>query len=92
MIHDSPIFLSPSGGHSLWLREELTSPFSIYQYFYNLWDSELEKFLRQLTFLTEEEIEAATKLDTSKRQGQKLIAEQVMRLLLLLLLLLLLSS
>merc|ERR1719334_2107660 len=47
-----------SGGHSLRLRSELTSPFEMYQYFYNLWDSELDRFLRLLTFLSEEEIAA----------------------------------
>ena len=49
----------------------------MYQYFYNLRDSELERFLRHLTFLSEEEIEDAAKLDTSKRLGQKLVAEKV---------------
>ena len=51
----------------------------MYQYFYNLWDSELDRFLRLLTFLSEEEIAAALRLDTSKRQAQKLIAEKVQR-------------
>ena len=49
----------------------------MYQYFYNLRDSELERFLRHLTFLSEEEIEDAAKLDTSQRLGQKLVAEKV---------------
>jgi len=70
-----------SGGHSLWLCEDMTSPFGIYQYFYNLWDSEVERFLRLLTFLSEEDIEAIKNEDTSDRMAQRILGEHVVLLL-----------
>jgi len=79
-----------SGGHSLWLREELTSPFTLYQYFYNVWDKEVDRFIRQLTLLSEEEISPLLETDPeflcsesrgSGRTAQKTLGQHVVRLL-----------
>lgn len=46
-----------SAGNAVWLAEERTSPFSLYQYFIRVADSEVEKLLKLLTFLPLNEID-----------------------------------
>ncbi|KAH9503993.1 hypothetical protein Btru_067507 [Bulinus truncatus] len=72
--------LGKSSGNSLWLDANKTSPFEFYQYFFNLADSDVEKFLKLFTFLPLEEIEAIMlkqNRSPENRIGQKKIAEQV---------------
>ncbi|MBU4692363.1 tyrosine--tRNA ligase [Mycoplasma zalophi] len=45
-----------SGGGSLWLDKELTSPYNVYQYLLNQSDNDVEKLLNWLTFLETSEI------------------------------------
>src|SRR5690349_3518035 len=59
-------FGKSTGGGSLWLDPELTSPYAWYQYFVNVEDSIVSSLLRKMTFLGREEIEALEK-DTADR-------------------------
>ncbi len=55
-----------TGGGSLWLDAELTTPYAWYQYFLNAADSVVEDHLKWFTFLGREEI-AALVADTQAR-------------------------
>ena len=48
-------------GNALWLDENKTSSYELYQYCLNLEDSMIIDYLKKLTFLTKEEIEAIEK-------------------------------
>ncbi|GFN98385.1 tyrosine--tRNA ligase [Plakobranchus ocellatus] len=85
-----PLILSPSGeklgkssGNSVWLDPKKSSTFEFYQYFLNLPDTIVERFLKLFTFLPCEEISAIIKTHSAspeKRFGQKMLAEQVTQL------------
>ena len=45
-----------TGGGSIWLDPDLTSPYAWYQYFVNTADADVERYLRWFTFLGREEI------------------------------------
>ena len=72
-----------TGGGSLWMDAELTSPYALYQYFVNLEDAIVGGLLRKLTFLEREEIEAIEK-ETAERPaariGQRRLAEEMIKL------------
>ncbi|WP_433207445.1 tyrosine--tRNA ligase [Dactylosporangium sp. CS-047395] len=72
-----------TGGGSLWMDAELTSPYALYQYFVNLEDAIVDSLLRKLTFLEREEIEAIEK-ETAERPaariGQRRLAEEMIKL------------
>ncbi|GAA2641249.1 tyrosine--tRNA ligase [Dactylosporangium fulvum] len=72
-----------TGGGSLWMDAEMTSPYALYQYFVNLEDAIVGGLLKQLTFLEREEIEAIEK-ETAERPAariaQRRLAEEVTRL------------
>ncbi|GAA3451645.1 tyrosine--tRNA ligase [Dactylosporangium matsuzakiense] len=72
-----------TGGGSLWMDAELTSPYALYQYFVNLEDAIVGSLLRKLTFLEREEIEAIEK-ETAERPaariGQRRLAEEMIKL------------
>ena len=76
-------FGKSTGGGSLWLDPELTSPYAWYQYFVNVEDSLVSSLLRKMTFLGREEIEALEK-DTADRPAARLaqrrLAEELTRL------------
>lgn len=68
---------------ALWLDEAKTSPYSFYQFMVNTADRDVVSYLRQLTFLDMEEIEAARKAvdeDPGSREAQRLLASEVTRL------------
>jgi tyrosyl-tRNA synthetase len=50
-------FGKSTGGGSLWLDPELTSPYAFYQYWINVDDRDAGRYLRYFTFLGREEIE-----------------------------------
>jgi tyrosyl-tRNA synthetase len=72
-----------TGGGSLWMDAEMTSPYALYQYFVNLEDALVGGLLRKLTFLAREEIEAIEK-ETAERPaariGQRRLAEEMSKL------------
>jgi tyrosyl-tRNA synthetase len=72
-----------TGGGSVWLSPELTSPYAFYQYFVNVGDSGVSQFLRTLTFLERDEIlelEKETAEHPAARAGQRRLAQEVTRL------------
>ncbi len=72
-----------TGGGSVWLSRELTSPYAFYQYFVNVEDSGVSQLLRTLTFLERDEIlelEKETAEHPAARAGQRRLAEEVTRL------------
>ncbi|MBB4912321.1 tyrosyl-tRNA synthetase [Actinophytocola algeriensis] len=59
-------FGKSTGGGNVWLDPELTSPYAWYQYFVNVGDADVIRYLRLFTFLPREEIDALEK-DTADR-------------------------
>lgn len=53
-----------TAGNAVWLNEEQTSPFQLYQFLVRTKDSEVKKFLQIFTFLTTDEIEAVMRKHT----------------------------
>lgn len=66
-----------SAGNALFFDENLTSPFLIYQYCYNLPDSGIKDLLFRLTFITEDEIEETLAKPLENRECQKLLAKEI---------------
>ncbi|KQB86480.1 tyrosine--tRNA ligase [Corynebacterium lowii] len=50
-------FGKSTGGGSLWLDPEMTSPYTWYQYFINAADADVMRYLRWFTFLNKEELD-----------------------------------
>ncbi|MFD6894818.1 tyrosine--tRNA ligase, partial [Rhodococcus sp. NPDC060086] len=53
---DGKKFGKSTGGGSLWLDPEMTSPYAWYQYFVNAADADVMTYLRWFTFLSREEL------------------------------------
>lgn len=73
--------LGKSYGNALWLDEEKTSSYEMYQYLLNFEDSMMEEYLKRFTFLTKEEIENIMKQQEAapeKRIAQKSLAKEVL--------------
>ncbi|MFA7436326.1 MAG: tyrosine--tRNA ligase [Bacilli bacterium] len=68
---------------AVWLDEEKTTPYEMYQFFYNTADLDAIKFLKYYTFLDKEEIEKIEEEFNKaphKRLAQKVLAEEVVTL------------
>lgn len=63
---DGTKFGKSTGGGSLWLDPELTSPYAWYQYFVNTADADVVRYLRWFTFLAADEL-AELARDTDER-------------------------
>ncbi|WP_424326337.1 tyrosine--tRNA ligase, partial [Gordonia sp. (in: high G+C Gram-positive bacteria)] len=77
---DGKKFGKSTGGGSVWLDPELTSPYSWYQYFVNTADADVVKFLKWFTFLSRDEIEELEQLTAEKphlRTAQKRLAQEL---------------
>ncbi|MGH3762549.1 tyrosine--tRNA ligase [Actinophytocola sp.] len=76
-------FGKSTGGGNVWLDPELTSPYGWYQYFVNVGDADVVRYLRMFTFLPREEIEALAE-DTAERPqlraAQRKLGEEFTRL------------
>lgn len=73
-------FGKSTGGGSLWLDPELTSPYTWYQYFVNAADADVLRYLRWFTFLDKEELDAlAVEVEERpfKREAQKRLAQEM---------------
>ena len=57
-----------SEGNALWLDEEKTSSYELYQFFINCDDEMIESYLKIFTFLTKEEIEDIMKKHNAKKE------------------------
>ncbi len=72
-----------SEGNAVWLDAKKTSPFTFYQFWINLPDAGLEKYLRVYTFMSIDEIESLMKRhaeNPSTREAQKVLASEVTKL------------
>ena len=86
----SPLLLKSDGtkfgkseSGALYLDEELTSPFEIYQYFLNTADKDTATYLKTLTLLDKEEIELlieSVEKEPEKRIAQRRLAEEIAKL------------
>ncbi|WP_197383675.1 tyrosine--tRNA ligase [Mycolicibacterium mengxianglii] len=73
-------FGKSTGGGSLWLDPEMTSPYAWYQYFVNAADADVLAYLRWFTFLTAEEIDElaeATATRPHERAAQRRLAQEL---------------
>lgn len=67
-------------GNALWLDKNKTSSYELYQYLINLEDSMIISYLKKLTFLSKEEIEAIEKEHNAapeKRIAHKALAREI---------------
>ena len=74
--------LGKSYGNALWLDENKTSSYEMYQYILNFEDVMIEEYLRKYTFLSKEEIENIMKEHNDAphlRVAQKRLAEEVIK-------------
>lgn len=72
-------FGKSTGGGNVWLDPELTSPYAWYQYFVNVGDADVLRYLRLFTFLTREELDELEKETAEKphlRSAQKRLAQE----------------
>jgi len=77
---DGTKFGKSTGGGSLWLDPELTSPYAWYQYFFNTADADVIRYLRWFTFLAAEELgelEQATAERPHERAAQRRLAQEL---------------
>lgn len=67
---------------TVWLDAAKTSPYAFYQFWLNTADADVYKFLRYFTFLSVADIaqiEAADKANTGRPEAQRILAEEVTR-------------
>ncbi|CAM3983789.1 tyrosine--tRNA ligase [Cohnella lubricantis] len=79
---DGTKFGKTAEGSSVWLDPKKTTPYEFYQFWTNVDDREVVKYLKYFTFLSKEEIEAlGEKVQTEphKREAQKALAEEMTR-------------
>jgi tyrosyl-tRNA synthetase len=72
-------FGKSTGGGNVWLDPEMTSPYAWYQYFVNVGDADVIRYLRLFTFLSREEIEELERETAERphlRAAQKRLAEE----------------
>jgi tyrosyl-tRNA synthetase len=87
----APLLLAPSGKKigkteegAIWLTKDRTSPYRFYQYWINIEDADVGRFLRWFTFLTNDEItalEAEQARIPHERPAQRALAREMTTLL-----------
>jgi len=73
-------FGKSTGGGSLWLDPEMTSPYTWYQYFFNTADADVIPYLKWFTFLSRGEVaelEQATAERPHERAAQRRLAQEL---------------
>jgi tyrosyl-tRNA synthetase len=73
-------FGKSTGGGNMWLDPAMTSPYAWFQYFVNVVDADVGRFLRLFTFLPREEIEELERTTAERpqaRAGQRRLAEEL---------------
>lgn len=83
----SPLLLKADGSKfgksesgALWLDQELTTPYELYQYFFNASDQDVVNYLKTLTLLSKETIESLERSmqeEPELRAAQKRLAEEI---------------
>ncbi|MGK2349373.1 tyrosine--tRNA ligase [Actinomyces sp. W5033] len=69
-----------SEGGAIWLNPEMLSPYAFYQFWLQVDDADVVRFLKVFTFLDREEIEhleAVTRENPKAREAQKVLAREV---------------
>lgn len=77
---DGKKFGKSTGGGSLWLDPQMTSPYAWYQYFVNAADADVIRYLRWFTFLSADELaelEQATAERPHQRAAQRRLAAEL---------------
>ncbi len=67
---------------TVWLDASKTSPYELYQFLFNTDDRKVIEYLKKLTFLSKEEIDAlevSLNEDAGRREAQKALASEVVR-------------
>jgi tyrosyl-tRNA synthetase len=73
-------FGKSTGGGNIWLDPAMTSPYAWYQYFVNIADADVGRYLRLFTFLSSDEIEELEKEIAERphlRAGQQRLAAEL---------------
>jgi tyrosyl-tRNA synthetase len=68
---------------NVWLSADRTSPYAFYQFWINVEDSDVERYLRWFTFLGQEEVFAVAEAharEPHKREAQRRLAREMTRL------------
>jgi tyrosyl-tRNA synthetase len=71
---------SKSEGDTVWLAADRTSPYQFFQYWMNVPDADIERFLLQLTLLPAEECTGISQAHAQapyKREGQRRLAREI---------------
>ena len=74
---------SKSAGNAPWLEASMTSPYAYYQWWVNIDDRDVERFLKLFTFLELDEIAAVVaehEQEPARRVGQRRLAEESTRI------------
>jgi tyrosyl-tRNA synthetase len=74
---------SKSTGTAVWLAPDETSPYAYYQWFLNVPDADVERFLKIFTFLSLDEIAGLveeTRVDPAGRAGHRALAREATRI------------
>ena len=77
---DGTKFGKSESGEALWLDKNKTSSYELYQYFINAEDEKVIDYLKKLTFLSKEEIDAlekSLKEEPELRLAQKALAKEI---------------
>lgn len=77
---DGRKFGKSTGGGNIWLDPAMTSPYAWYQYFVNVADADVGRYLRLFTFLSREEIEELEQEIAERphlRAGQRRLAAEL---------------
>ncbi|MGO9223763.1 tyrosine--tRNA ligase [Mycobacterium sp.] len=77
---DGTKFGKSTGGGSLWLDPQMTTPYAWYQYFVNAADADVIRYLRWFTFLSADELaelEQATAERPQQRAAQRRLAREL---------------
>jgi tyrosyl-tRNA synthetase len=77
---DGTKFGKSTGGGSLWLNPQMTSPYAWYQYFVNTADADVIRYLRWFTFLSADELaelERVTAERPQQRTAQRRLAAEL---------------
>ena len=65
---DGTKFGKSTGGGSLWLNPQMTSPYAWYQYFVNTADADVIRYLRWFTFLSADELAELERVNAERPQ------------------------
>ena len=77
---DGTKFGKSTGGGSLWLDPDMTSPYAWYQYFVNTADADVIRYLRWFTFISSDdvaELEESTASRPHERAAQRRLAREL---------------